>query len=111
MIEGYCRCPGCGVCSANQKVPKLQDKVRRLQAEIEALRLYENMAKEYGLSVFEDLAALRKENEALRKALQSDALRFIQRVLESDAPRSDRDAATQMVRDMRMAARPEGEKT
>ena len=35
-----------------------------------------------------------------------DHLRFIQRVLESDAPKSDRDDAAQMVRDLRRSIRP-----
>ena len=35
-----------------------------------------------------------------------DHLRFIQRVLESDAPKSDRDEAAQMVRDIRRSIRP-----
>lgn len=34
-----------------------------------------------------------------------DALRFIQRVLESEAPREDRDRAAQMVRDIRRRVR------
>ena len=34
-----------------------------------------------------------------------EALRFIQRVLESDAPREDRDRAAQMVRDIRTRVR------
>lgn len=39
-----------------------------------------------------------------------ESLRFVQRVLESDAPQADRDAAAQMVRDLRAAltARPGG---
>jgi hypothetical protein len=35
-----------------------------------------------------------------------DHLRFIQRVLESDSPKSDRDEAAQMVRDIRRSIRP-----
>lgn len=34
-----------------------------------------------------------------------EALRYIQRVLESDAPREDRDRAAQMVRDIRRRVR------
>jgi hypothetical protein len=34
-----------------------------------------------------------------------EALRYIQRVLESDAPREDRDRAAQMVRDIRTRVR------
>jgi hypothetical protein len=36
-----------------------------------------------------------------------DHLRFIQRVLESDAPQTDRDAAAQMARDIRRSIRPQ----
>lgn len=35
-----------------------------------------------------------------------DRLRFVQRVLESDAPKADRNSAAKMVRDMRLSIRP-----
>lgn len=66
----------------------------------------ERLAKLRALRLEIENSRLAAENEVLRGALQWDNLRFIQRVLESDAPRTDRDAAAQMVRDMRMAARP-----
>lgn len=40
-------------------------------------------------------------NSAIDFLPHDDHLRFIQRVLESDAPKSDRDAAAQMARDLR----------
>lgn len=45
--------------------------LRSLLAEWAALKIYENMAKEYGLSIFEDIAKLKAErDEAIRHATE-----------------------------------------
>ena len=41
-------------------------EIERLRAENEALLLYKNMAEQYGLSVFADIDALRKDAERYR---------------------------------------------
>jgi hypothetical protein len=53
-----------------------------------------------------------KCSEAVKQASvdflpHDDHLRFIQRVLESDAPQPDRDAAAQMAREIRRSIRPQ----
>lgn len=34
MNEPYCRCAGCGECSAHRKEPKLKSRIEKLEAEI-----------------------------------------------------------------------------
>jgi hypothetical protein len=37
-FESYCRCPGCGECSAHKQVPELEAKIRSLTAKKERLK-------------------------------------------------------------------------
>jgi MinD superfamily P-loop ATPase len=37
-FENYCRCPGCGECSAHANAPKLKTKLKALQAELAEAR-------------------------------------------------------------------------
>ena len=53
-----------------QEATAWRPKAENLEREIKPLRLYENLAKEYGILVFEGLEELQRENAALRDALQ-----------------------------------------
>ena len=53
-----------------QEATAWRPKAENLEREIKPFRLYENLAKEYGILVFEGLEELQRENAALRDALQ-----------------------------------------
>lgn len=62
------------------KIEALQSQIKALlqlramdAAELEALRIYESMASEYGLSVFEDLRTLKVYAERYKWLRESDA--------------------------------------
>ena len=60
----------------NQKIAAAEARIAELEAENEQLSLYKQLADEYGLSVFADLAELQKQRDELlaacEKAVQYD---------------------------------------
>ena len=49
----------------NQKIAAAEARIAELEAENEQLSLYKQLADEYGLSVFADLAELQKQRDEL----------------------------------------------
>jgi MinD superfamily P-loop ATPase len=72
MIEEYCRCPGCGVCSSHAKIKAIKlisankDKIIEQQAaELKALR-------GFAAAVLEKTLSLTVKNEAYDYGLLND---------------------------------------
>lgn len=51
------------IITLERMLEERDQELERLRAENESLRLYKNMAEEFGLCVFEDLAELKQEME------------------------------------------------
>jgi len=59
----------CRALAEHTKETELVPMIKAVMAEIDALQLYKNLADQYGLSVFEDIAALKEQRESLRNDL------------------------------------------
>lgn len=111
---------------ARKMIVDIRTRIRRAQPEptgshslaIDALRYYrdECSGAEPSISVFHQMLdeAMEAQPEPAAPSVvpmtvldiaDDDALRFVQRVLESNAPESDRNAARQMVSDIRTRVR------
>lgn len=55
----------------NQKIAAAEARIAELEAENEQLSLYKQLADEYGLSVFADLAELQKQRDELLSAAEA----------------------------------------
>ena len=79
-----------------QKLAAAEARIEQLEAENEKLIIYKNLADEYGLSVFADLAELQKQRDELLKALEDAATSLETIALRSYGEESYLDSKQQM---------------